>query len=72
MEAIMADLNKLAAGAKRKLAAHDANCEADAIRKAITGSGVTFKPDVERLMSEVGTVFARNKRDEQRTSLRRP
>jgi len=66
----MANLQALAASAKKKLDARDANCEADAIRKAITGSGVTFPPDVKRLMSQVGTVFARNKRDAERSPRR--
>ena len=67
----MADIQALAASARRKLASGDALTEVDAIAKAIRGVGITNKADTRRLMSQVGTQYARNKYDEQRTSHRR-
>ncbi|HUD02531.1 MAG TPA: hypothetical protein VMR46_00725 [Candidatus Paceibacterota bacterium] len=61
----------LAASAKRKLEKGEALTEVDAISKAIRGVGITDKGNVKRLMSEVGTQYARNKFDEQRALQRR-
>ncbi|HEV8666396.1 MAG TPA: hypothetical protein VN665_00930 [Candidatus Paceibacterota bacterium] len=60
----MADIKALALSAASKLSSRNANSEADAIAKAIRGSGITHPADVKRLMREVGTQFARNKRDQ--------
>ena len=65
-----ADVKALAASARRKLANGDALTEVDAIGKAIRGVGITDKGDVKRLMSQVGTQFARDKFDE-RPALKR-
>lgn len=64
----MANIKELALRAKAKLDAGDAICEADAIHKAIRGAGITHPADHKRLMREVGTQFARDKRDAARTS----
>lgn len=66
----MADIQKLAQSARGKLARGDALNEPDAISKAIRGAGITNRADHQRLMREVGTVFARNKYAEQRRSFR--
>ena len=68
----MADIEALAASAKRKLDSGDAVFEADAIRKAINGSGIFDKQDVARLMKSAGTAFARDKHAARRADLRRP
>lgn len=62
-----ADPNELARRAREILGSRNASCEAQAIRKAITGRGITAAADVKRLMSSVGTEFNRLKRDETRT-----
>ncbi len=66
----MADIQALALRAAEKLANRDASTEVDAISKAIRGAGITNKADHKRLMSEVGTQFVRNKRDEMRGGAR--
>ncbi|MEK7601648.1 MAG: hypothetical protein AAB480_03915 [Patescibacteria group bacterium] len=66
----MADIQELARNAAKKLADGNAANEADAISKAIRGVGITHRGDHKRLMREVGTQFARNKRDEERTNRR--
>lgn len=58
----MADIKRLALSAREKLANRTAVNEADAIRKAIIGSGVRHEPDVRRLMSQVGRQIYRDKR----------
>ncbi|MGC9602538.1 MAG: hypothetical protein ABSE76_02255 [Minisyncoccia bacterium] len=67
----MTNIKTLAISAKRKLQNGEAISEPDAIGKAIKGVGITNKDDVRRLMSQVGTQFARDKYDEQRASQRR-
>lgn len=67
----MADIKALALSAKHKLSTGAAISEIDAISKAITGVGIRNKADVKRLKSEVGTQFARDKRNEQRLAGRR-
>ncbi len=67
----MADVKALALSAKEKLGNGLALTEADAIGKAIRGVGITHRADYKRLMREVGTEFARDKRDEQRQAERR-
>jgi hypothetical protein len=62
----MANINGLAIRARQILDAGDARTEAEAIAKAIRGAGITYPPDVRRLMREVGRQFARNKHDEAR------
>ena len=63
----MADINRLAFRAAEIRVSKNALTDAEAIGKAIRGQGITFPPDVERLMKEVGTVFAQNKRRERRS-----
>jgi len=63
----MADINALAASAKKKLDSGDAISEIDAIDKAIIGVGITNPYDLKRLKSEVGTAFARNKHRKRRS-----
>ncbi len=67
----MADVKALALSAKARLNDGRAVGEADAISKAIRGVGITNTVDHKRLMREVGTQFARNKRDEQRLAQQR-
>lgn len=67
----MTDIGALARKAKDKLVTRNAISEADAISKAIRGAGITNPTDHKRLMREVGTQFARNKRNEQRLADRR-
>lgn len=57
----MADVNALAASAKKKLDRGDAVSEIDAIHKAIIGVGITNASDLRRLKSQVGTAFERDK-----------
>ena len=67
----MANIEALAQSAKRRLDNGDAITEADAIRKAIRGSGIFHELDIKRLMKLVGTQFARNKYDERRAVKKR-
>jgi hypothetical protein len=69
-EAKMANVKDLALSAARKLADGNALNEADAISKAIRGTGITHPADHKRLMSEVGRAFARNKYADSRRSSR--
>ena len=59
----MADIKALARKAKEKLDSRNAMSEVDAISKAIKGAGITYPPDVRRLMSQVGRQYAGNKRE---------
>lgn len=67
----MANIKALALSARRKRDNGDALTDADAISKAITGAGITHKGDHARLMRQVGTQFARDKRDAEKSSRRR-
>jgi hypothetical protein len=66
----MADIQALARSAKAKLDSRNARSVADAIGKAIRGVGITYPPDVRRLMQEVGRQYARNERDAAHVSRR--
>jgi hypothetical protein len=64
----MADVKALALRAAEIKCTGNALTEAQAIGKAIRGKGITHPADVKRLMSEVGTQYARDKREERRVS----
>ena len=56
----MADIQALAASAKHKRASGEAVSMGIAIRKAINGVGILHKPDVKRLMLQVGQEIAKD------------
>ena len=64
----MADVKALAIRAAEIRRTGNALNDAQAIGKAILGQGIRNQADVKRLMSQVGTQLARDKRDTQRTS----
>lgn len=66
----MADVKALARRAKERLDSRNALNEPDAISKAIKGAGITNRADHDRLMRQVGTQFARDKRDAAKSAAR--
>ena len=57
----MADIQALDASAKHKRESGDAITIGIAIRKAINGAGILHKPDVKRLMRQVGQEIAKDR-----------
>lgn len=61
----MANINKLADSAERKLANGDALTRIDAARKAVTGQGIFNKNDVARLSKQILSELGRRGRAKQ-------